>query len=173
MSPLQFALFFAALLTGYVLVHLRLVRFEGYLREIGGLRLLNERLQGVADSLKRAAVDRLEEKVESVHNELSDIRAVLERMERAPGARAVPETGGRVAAESEQDRVRAAVEARLLALGYSNLNIISDLSGMSLAEPAEITVECEKGKIAHKGKVLLGNGGIRDIRLQNVTQSFP
>ena len=44
MSPLQFTLFFAALLVGYVLVHLRMVRFEAHLRELGRLRRIEEEL---------------------------------------------------------------------------------------------------------------------------------
>ena len=44
MSALQFTLFFVALLVGYVLVHLRLVRFEEHLRKLAGIRGLDERL---------------------------------------------------------------------------------------------------------------------------------
>ena len=38
MTPLQFSLFFAAILVAYFLVHLRLIRFEAHLKEISGLR---------------------------------------------------------------------------------------------------------------------------------------
>ena len=38
MTTLQFSLFFAAILVAYLLVHLRLVRFEGHLKEIVALQ---------------------------------------------------------------------------------------------------------------------------------------
>ena len=53
MTTLQFAVFFAALLVGYVLVHVRLVRFETYLREVSALKVMNERLKGLSDVLTR------------------------------------------------------------------------------------------------------------------------
>ena len=61
MSPLQFSLFFAALLVAYILVHVRMVRFEKYLREIGGIKMLNERLNALSAGLERLRLDRVEE----------------------------------------------------------------------------------------------------------------
>lgn len=176
MSPLQFGLFFAALLIGYVLVHLRLVRFESYLREIAGLRQLNERLQGVSDSLKRVSISTLEDRVDMVHAELREIREAALRLERTFSERPVAIEAPALTTEptlSEADRVRTVVESRLLALGYGSLHILTDLNTVSLDEGGEVTVECEKAQIAHKGKVVVGNGGVRDVRLQSVTQSFP
>ena len=51
MTPLQFTLFFVALLVGYVLVHLRLVRFEEHLQKLAGIRGLDDRLRQLDERL--------------------------------------------------------------------------------------------------------------------------
>ena len=73
MSTLQFGLFFAALLIGYVLVHIRLVRFEKYLREVSALKVVNERLQGVTDVLSRVDLAAVEERLEMIHGRLGEL----------------------------------------------------------------------------------------------------
>ena len=50
MDTLQFALFFAALLVAYVLVHMRLVRFEAYLKEMSALRGAQRASAGIAST---------------------------------------------------------------------------------------------------------------------------
>jgi hypothetical protein len=175
MDPLQFTLFFVALVVGYILVHLRLVRFEAHLREIAGLRQLNERLQGVSDALQRISLATVEDRLDLACAELNELSQAAARIERALAERrsdpvvvAAPPRAG-----SAPERVREAVESKLAALGYSNVQILTDLSGVSLDDDAELTVECDKQHIVHKGKVMTGGGGVRDVRLQDITRSFP
>jgi len=174
MSTLQFALFFAALLIGYVLVHLRMVRFEKYLREVSALKVVNERLQGVTDVLSRVDLTAVEERLEMIHERLKELGAASERLEQA-----VERSGERrdivvpSAIASAGERIRALVETRLLALGYHNLRILSDLTAVAMADELDVTVECEKNQTAFKGKVSTCNGEIRDVNLQSVTQAFP
>ena len=55
MDSLQFSLFFAALLVGYLLVHLRMIRFEEHLQKLACIRSLDDRLRSLADSVKQMA----------------------------------------------------------------------------------------------------------------------
>ncbi len=173
MSPLQFALFFAALLIGYARVHVRLLRFEEYLREIAALRLMNERLEGVAQALQRAPPSTGEERWAEVCGELRALRAAVDRLERVAAEMRAPPAAAPAPPESVAERLRAAVTNRLAALGYTNLRILTDLSRASPGGELEVAVECDKGHVAHKGRVFTAAGAIRDVRLQSVTQSFP
>ena len=83
MTPLQFSLFFVALLLGYILVHLRLLKFETYLKEMAGIKTLNDRLNAVANAMDHIRVDRLEEQLQEIHEDLEGLRRVTERVERA------------------------------------------------------------------------------------------
>ncbi|MEM7205529.1 MAG: hypothetical protein AAF628_35055 [Planctomycetota bacterium] len=172
MSPLQFALFFAALLICYVLVHLRLTKFETYLREISGLRLLNERLQGVSDALKRVTVDGVEARLDQIAAELVQIRTLADRLERAAPVRAPVEVESE-SRESGAERLRREVIQHLEAAGYRNVRIVTAIGESESAEPLELAVECDRQQIAHKGKVLTAAGAVADVRLRSVTQSFP
>ena len=175
MDTLQFALFFAALLVAYVLVHIRLVRFEAYLKEVSALRGVNERLQGLVDALSRVDLTPVEERLDLVHAELRRMLESSTRLEHIVARRR--EQPAAVAATSSEaspmERIRALVETRLLSLGYHNLRILTDLSSATLAEELEITVECQKGQMVHKGKVVTGNGEIHDVDLQSIVQTFP
>src|SRR5262245_55296743 len=142
MSELQFTLFFIALLVGYVLLHLRLVRFEAYMKKLSGipaiddrLRGLDDRLRAIAESFAKVHLERVEARLDRLHEDLEDLREATTHVENAvvqmpiaPATVAGPE--GTVAAVTESPRVRIAgiVENRLLQLGYRNLNILTDLS---------------------------------------------
>jgi hypothetical protein len=177
MTILQFSLFFAALLIGYVLLHLRLVRFEAHLREIAGLKLLNERLQGVSQTLERVRLDRTEEALGLLHDDLvalNDAAARVERLLRQEQEAASPRAGSPEAvAAAPPARLRQIVEDRLLSLGYGNLRILTDLTGATLEDQRELIVECEKGHMPCKGKVVTRNGAIIDVQLQTVARTFP
>ncbi len=179
MSTLQFSLFFAALLIGYVLVHVRLGRFERYLQEVAGLKQLNERLERVAQSIERVRLERTEQALALLHEDLGGVAEACARVERAvrrsgenaPAAVTVAApTSEPVSAPA---RVRDAVTDRLLALGYRNLRVLSDLANASLDERIEVTVECEKSQLSYKGKVVVQNGAVVDMQLQSVNQAFP
>ena len=71
------------------------------------------------------------------------------------------------------DRIRSAIEARLLSLGYGGLRILTDLSEADLDDELEVMVECEREHMPSKGTVVTRNGGIVDVRLSSASQSFP
>jgi len=174
MSTLQFALFFAALMVGYLLVHVRLVRFETYLREVSALKVVNERLKGVSDSMTRVNLEPVEDRLDMIHAELRGLSEAASRLEHALSrAREHAPVASSGAGVSDGERVRALVETRLLALGYRNLHILTDLSTVSFSEEQEIVVEAEKNQMQCKGKVVTVNGELRDVYLQNVAQAFP
>ena len=174
MSLPQFGLFFVALLIGYVLLHLRLVRFEQYLRELAGVRLLNERLQQMADSLERSAArSDSGPRFEEVCAELRALREAVGRLERVAGEVRLSAGPPPAPRESAQERIRSLVETRLASLGYGRVRIVTDLSGADPNDELDIAVECDRNQVAHKGRVLTAQGVIRDVRLHSVTQSFP
>lgn len=180
----QFSLFFVALLVGYVLLHLRVVRFEDYLRELASLKSLNERVAALTTSLVQAdskRLERIEELLQTLHGDLEDLRETMtmvgERMQEAVVRIPLP-----VAAHGEDEvvvtapaseRIRSLVETRLLQLGYNNLRLLTDLAGARLDGDVEVQVECERRNMPAKGRVLLRNGSIRDVALQTVAQTFP
>ena len=184
----QFSLFFFALLVGYLLLHLRVVRFEEYLRELASLKSLNERVSSLTTSLAQAdskRLERIEELLCQLHEDLEDLREVTresgERLGEAivrlptPGPMVAPVVVADDAAPhaSAGDRIRAQVETRLLQLGYTNLRLLTDLSAARLDTDVEVQVECERRHMPVKGRVLLRNGAIRDVALQTVAQTFP
>jgi hypothetical protein len=171
MDLIQFSLFFAALLVGYVLVHVRLVRFEQHLREIAGIRTLNQRLEAVASALERVRLDRVEELLHQLHEDLRALHRATVDVEAAVARIPTPEGG--VPAPGGGDRVLAAVETRLLRLGYQNLRILSDLSRQTAEGDAEVLVECERAGMPCKGRVTLRNGSVRDVQIQSAAQTFP
>ncbi len=174
MTTTQFSLFFVALVVGYVLVHLRLARCERHLREISVLKLLNERLRNVADSVERVRVDRLEEGLQLLHDDLQACKEIGQRLERGLGK--VTADGGGIESGgdfSPGQRIRKAVEEQLLRQGYGNLRLLTDLSHAVLDEETEVLVECEKNHMPCKGKVKSRNGSVQDIDIHTVVQSFP
>lgn len=171
MTTLQFSLFFAALLVAYLLVHYRLMRFERYLKEIAGLKLLNERLKSVSDVLERVRLDTVEERLGALHEDLGRVEGAVQRVERAIARPVV--ASAEASGPSAGDRIRAAIEQRLLALGYGDLRILGDMSGVGGDDTIEVRVECEKGSMPFKGSVIARNGAVLDVRLRSVAQSFP
>ncbi len=177
MTTLQFSLFFSGLLVAYMLVHLRLSRFEGYLKEITGLKALNERLERVAQSIERVRLDRTEQALGVLHEDLLSlaegqgrVERAVRRVETAPGPTTAVAAVGDVA---PAQRIRDAVSHRLLSMGYGNLRLLNDLGSASLDERTEVTVECERNHIGYKGKVVTRNGAVVDVQVQSVTPIFP
>lgn len=188
MDAMQFGLFFAAILVGYVLVHLRLVRFEEHLQKLAGIRSLDDRLRGLDERLKqlgesfeKVRLDRVEGHLDRLHDDLEDLReatldvrhavvhipqpTIIQAAETSPAAT--------IQLESPAMHVRALVETRLLQLGYGNLQILTDLGAVSTEHDLEILVEAERGNMPVKGRVLVRNGAVRDVALQSVVQMFP
>jgi hypothetical protein len=187
MSDLQFSLFFVALLVGYLLVHLRLVRFEGHLQKLAGirslddrLRTLDERLKQLAESFDKVRLDRVEGGLDRLHDDLEDLREATLDVRHAvvhipqPTIVAAAENPAPVVtAEPAGARVQAVVETRLLQLGYGGIQILSDLRSASSDGECEVLVEAERGNMPVKGRVVVRNGAVRDVALQSVVQMFP
>lgn len=181
MDGLQFSLFFIALVVGYLVIHMRLVRFEHYLREITGLKSINERLGALAAAMEKLKLDRVEQRLDRLHEVLEDLREdvqktsadLTEAVVRIPTPVAAPAPHAAPVDAPASDRLRALVETRLLQLGYGNLRLLTDLTGASLDGEVEVQVECEKHHMPCKGRVLLRSGSLRDVQMQPVVQAFP
>ncbi len=184
MDVVQFALFFVALVVGYVLVHLRLVRFEEHLQNLGGiralddrLRLLDDRLRQLAEAFEKVRLDRVEGQLERLHEDLEDLReataGVQHAVVRIPPPVAPTEVPAPVAAEPAAARVVALVENRLLQLGYHDVVVLSDLTHADFGRELDLQVECWRGGMPVKGRVQVRNGSVRDVALQTVAQMFP
>ena len=185
MSPLQFTLFFAALLVGYVLVHLRMVRFEAHLRELGRLRRIDEvlvaldaRVEQLGGGGGQEALDRLAAKLEQLHVDLQDLQKVTKGS--AESSVTIPSAPPMRAAHGEDagggapaSRIVAVIESRLLELGYRNIRLLGDLEGVELSDEVEVQVEAQRNGMPVKGRVITRNGSVSDINIQTVAQSFP
>lgn len=185
MSPLQFTLFFAALLVGYVLLHLRMVRFEVHLRELGQLRSIEEALVALdarVELLSRGgsndALERLAGKLEQLHLDLQDLQEVTRRsaesfvtIPSSPPIRTASGEEGIIAAPAT--RIVAVIESRLLELGYRNIRLLGDLDGVELSDEVEVQVEAQRNGMPVKGRVVTRNGSVSDVHIQTVAQSFP
>lgn len=174
MDLIQFSLFFVALLIGYALVHVRLLRCEQHLREIAGIRTLNQRLEAVATGLERVRIDRVEELLQLIHEDLRAVHRATTGVEEALGRMPAQAPGGpTVVPASPGERLLAVVETSLLQLGYQNLRVLGDLSRGSADGDTEVLVECERSGMPCKGRVVLRNGRVRDVQIQSAAQTFP
>ncbi|MFN3240521.1 MAG: hypothetical protein ACE37K_03305 [Planctomycetota bacterium] len=189
MSPLQFTLFFVALLVGYVLVHLRMVRFEEHLQKLAGIRSLDERLKSLDDRVRElaASVDkkglgRVTEQLDRLHDDLEDLREVTQRASehvvKIPATTPAAAVDGDPAehvgrADSPASRIVAVIETRLLQLGYRNLRLLGDLTDAQFTDEIEVQVEAERNGMPCKGRVVMRNGSVSDVHVQTVAQAFP
>ena len=186
MDGVQFSLFFLALVVGYVLLHLRIVRFEEHLQKLSGIRSIDDRLRALDDrmmllveALEKVKLDRVEARLDRLHDDLEDLRDATVDVRSAvvqiptPGVVTVAGNAPAPIAESAPVRIAALVESRLLQLGYGNLHILTDLAGLALDRDVEVQVECERNNMPVKGRVLLRNGSVRDVAMQTVAPMFP
>jgi tetrahydromethanopterin S-methyltransferase subunit G len=182
MEAWQFSLFFAALLVGYALVHLRIVRFEEHLRGLAQLRSIDEKLEQMQRQVQAQDPEqmaRIEARLDSLREAIEDLRETAQHVGERLGEaivripQPVAAAPSAVPAALPQDRVRAMVETRLVQLGYSNLRLLTDLSAATLDGEFEVQVECERRHMPYKGRVLLHNGALRDVALQSVATLFP
>lgn len=188
MDALQFSLFFVALLVGYVLVHLRMVRFEEHLQKLAGIRGLDDRLRGLddrlrvlADTFDKLRLERIEGQLDRLHEDLEDLREATRDVRHAVvqiPAPVAPSEGPAIAAlpaaaVGPAARTMATVESRLLQLGYHDLRLLSELDDVVAVDEVEVQVECERRGMPFKGRVVVRNGSVRDVVLQPVTNMFP
>ncbi len=187
METWQFSLFFAAFAIGFVLVHVRVARFEEHLRGLSMLRSIDERILTLPEKLPRVDVDqrleRIEQQMLRLREAIEDLRETTEQVGETLGAAIVriPPPQVAIAADgaaaapspSAADRAKGAVEARLLQMGFCNLRILNEPSAQESDADIEVQVECERRHMPYKGRVLVRNGAIRDVALQSVATSFP
>lgn len=192
MSDLQFTLFFAALLVGYVLVHLRMIRFEEHLQKLAGLRNIEDRIRSLdvhveqmAQSSGSPGLERVTQQLERLHEDLEDLREATSEVRSAivhiPMPDVVPVSGengalsevAAVRAESAGTRIVALIETSLLQLGYRKLRLLGDLSDVQFGDEIEVQVEVERNGMPFKGRVVMRNGSVHDVNVQSVAQSFP
>ncbi len=181
MDDLQFSLFFVALLVGYVLVHLRLARFEEHMQKLAGIRTLDERLRMLVESLEKLRIDKVEQQLDRLHEDLVDLReatsgvrqAVYEIPQPTIVQSAAEPSAVPAFVESPGMRVLALVETRLLQLGYGKIVVLTDLADLRTDREVEVLVECERGGMPTKGRVLVRNGSVRDVAMQNASTMFP
>ncbi|MFT4841948.1 MAG: hypothetical protein ACI90M_002417 [Candidatus Azotimanducaceae bacterium] len=192
MTDLKFSLFFAALLVGYLLVHLRMIRFEEHLQKLAGIRAIDDRLRTLDDRVKHLAeasgkgnLDRVSAQLDKLHEDLEDlreatieVRSAVVQIPAPTVVAAVADDGSnsdRSAAQSESPatRIVAMIETRLLQLGYHNLRLLGDLSDVQMADEIEVHVEGERNGMPFKGRVIMRNGSVHDVNLQSVAQAFP
>jgi len=190
MTPVQFGLFFAALLVGYALVHLRLIRFEEHLQKLAGISNLEDRLRSVEDQVRviaesaaKGGVERVSAQLERLHEDLEDLREATTKVRQAvvqiprlpAGSRDKGAATSRdaVQAEPPATRIVALIETRLLQLGYRHIRLIGNLADAQMADEIEVQVEAERNGMPFKGRVLMRNGSVHDVNVQSVAQSFP
>jgi hypothetical protein len=174
MDFLQFSLFFAALLVGYLLIHLRMVRFEQYMKEMAGIRTLNQRLDSLVEALGRVRLDRTEQLLQQLHEDLRAVQRATSAVEETLVRQPSPiHSAAVLAPASGAGRVQAVVETRLFQLGYSDLRLLTDLGTLPPEGDVEILVECERSGMPCKGRVTVRNGSIRDVQIQSAAQTFP
>lgn len=186
METWQFSLFFAALLVGYVLIHLRIVRFEEHLRGLAVLRSIDERIAALPSQLPSAdkeRLNRIEQQLQAVRDAIEDLRETGERIGAnlgeaivqipQPVISAAVDGSSAAVGPSAVERARALVEGRLLQLGFGNLRLLTDLTSIPLEGDVEIQVEAERRHMPYKGRVLLRNGAVRDVAMQSAATSFP
>jgi hypothetical protein len=155
------------------------MKFEVYLKEISGVKRLDERLQGVAEAMERIRVDRLEEALNQLHEDNREVIDAVKGVERKVASTAsqqvevITREGEAIAAATAADRICGAIEARLFGLGYSKLNILTDLAGYAADDEVTVQVECEKRMMPCKGSVTLRGGRIVDVDVHSVVRMFP
>jgi uncharacterized membrane protein YccC len=182
METWQFSLFFAALLVGYLMVHVRVARFEEHLKRLRGLDELSKRIAALTESMASAEArrqehgERVEHLLQQLHEDLEDLRETTAQVGQAvvhipAPATGMPSAGAEPATAAE--RIRAVVETRLLQLGYAQLRLLTELRDQSLEGDVEVQVECERSHMPFKGRVLVRNGAVRDVALQTVAPTFP
>ena len=189
MSNLQFALFFVAVILGYALMHMRVARLDQHLRQLAGLESIDERLKSIDDRVAslgddagKSGLSQVSSQLQQLHEDLADVREATESL-REHSTIAAPASGQRDSVGSTWDfsgqhqppatRIVAVIETRLLQLGYRDLRLLGDLSGVEFTDEIEVQIEGRRNGMPCKGRVVMRNGSVSDVAMQAVTQSFP
>jgi len=165
-NPLQTGLIIVTIVLLAVVLYQRMSRFEGYLRDLQGIQLLNERLKSLVDGLEALGTKRIEE-------QLREIQELLERtlQEGRRPADVVLHTDGE--AGPVPLRLVDVVEQKLYNLGYTRVSVLTDLSEVNPGEPVRVTVEAWKDGAMYKGSLTLHGSAVIEMDLRSAYTAFP
>ena len=163
---LQFGMIIVTIVLFAIILYQRLSRFEGYLRDLQGIQLLNERLKSLVDGLAALGTKEIE-------GQLREIQELLDRnLEQGsrntefvfpPGAE-----GGRGPASLVD-----VVESKLYNLGYKRVSVLTDLSEANASEPIRVSVEAWKDGALHKGSLTLHGTAVIEMDIRSAYTAFP
>ncbi len=174
MDLLLFSLFFAALVIGYVLVHVRLTRFELLLGELRTLRSIDERLAQLGRDGERVRLGPIEQRLDSLHEAVGAVTAAIRRLERTNERPIVVEPGGaQLPARSYAEQLGDTIQQELQAQGFARVRCVTDLADLPPDEASEVVVECERQGMPHKGKLVVRAGRVEAVRVQSASATFP
>jgi hypothetical protein len=141
-----------------------------------------QRLESVDGALSKLVAEGDDLELRRLEHVLIDIRDGQRRLEERLLAmvetlgkrdllqsQAVPPDGARGAHLAER------ITSRLLSLGFERIELLTpfdDLEGMAQGE-SEVLVEARRGASQHKGRVVLRDGGIVDVRMRDSYGAFP
>ncbi len=170
MELLYFSLIFVTLILLAGIVLSRLGRYEAYLKDLEGIKTLNDRLGDLVNGLEGLKTRRVEDQIHQIHETLEQIRLGLDRQgERAPVVQEIVQRAAPVPTLSLQD----IVESKLYNMGFQEVRIVTDLSEVNSDEPLRIVVEARRDGTIHKGHLVLNGQSVTELDVQPVFGSFP
>lgn len=158
-----------------LLAQRRLRALEEELQRLGEL----ERLEPIQELLKKADEDRQDLDQRRLEHVLADVRDGIKRLEGSVlGAlERQAQQPTQTAAPRSEPSLRERVVNRLLALGYSDIRIVTDAAELEElnAEDADgsVVVEARRESSLYKGRVLLRAGSLTDVELKPFYPIFP
>lgn len=180
MTTLQFTLFFVALVIALALVHIQLGKAQARLDELSRLGRIEDRVAAMVQAVERLRLEPLESGLRELRGDLAVVVEGLARVEHAaarpvviPPQQLVAAPAPTGAGPSAAERLRMVVENHLGDRGYSRVRILTDLSAVTADEDLDVIVECDRGSMPAKGKVITRAGEVRDSQIQMLAQMFP
>lgn len=142
------------------------------------------RLEEIQEHLNRVDAERGDLDQRRLEHVLVDVRAGIKRLEASilgvlerQAADAQAERPAQAESPRPVPKLRERVVNRLLALGYSDIRVVTDAAELAelSAEDADgsIVVEVHQGATQLKGRVLLRGGSITDVDLKSFYPIFP
>jgi len=181
-SELALLVLIATLAFGAVVLGFLGVRRLGALaRRLEALEQLG-RLEEIQEHLSRAAAERGDLDQRRLEHVLTDVRGGIKRLEASIlGVLERQATEAQTAPPAQAERsvpsLRERVVNRLLALGYSDIRVVTGSDELAeLSGPGadgSIVVEVHQGASQLKGRVLLRGGTITDVELKSFYPIFP
>lgn len=165
--------FVALVAMGGLLVYLtaRLRRQTEALEGLARLEAIEGLLRQVAGRGEELDLRRLEHVLIDLRDGQRRLEERLVRLLEAPAAEG-PAPAGAPRPTSLSERVAT----RLLSMGYERIEVLTpleDLEALEFADEGEVIVEARRGGALHKGRVLVKDGAICDVRLRSSYEIFP